>query len=173
MVAFLNKSEGSENFHQIIDFLTISHIKYALIENPTIYTSLIQQFWETTSASTSENEEMEVTATIDGRVKTSTQASIRRHLKLEDADGISSLPNTKIFKQLALMGPKKTDWEQFSSNIATSIICLATNSTFNFSKMIFEGDALTKGWVVINVEGIEETLVKHCWVEHKLELVYE
>ncbi|GJS54129.1 hypothetical protein Tco_0627491 [Tanacetum coccineum] len=28
---------------------------------------------------------------------------IRRHLKLEDADGISSLPNTKIFEQLALM----------------------------------------------------------------------
>ncbi|GJR88921.1 hypothetical protein Tco_0212932, partial [Tanacetum coccineum] len=87
-----------------------------------------------------------------------------------DADGISSLPNTKIFKQLALMGyasnydkvtfqrgrffpqwrflihtilhclsPKKTAWEQFSSNIATAIICLATNRTFNFSKMIFEG----------------------------------
>ncbi|GJX40360.1 hypothetical protein Tco_0255350 [Tanacetum coccineum] len=35
--------------------------------------------------------------------------------------------------------PKKTAWEQFSSNIATAIICLATNRTFNFSKMIFEG----------------------------------
>ncbi|GJR11084.1 putative ribonuclease H-like domain-containing protein [Tanacetum coccineum] len=31
-------------------------------------------------------------------------ASLRRHLKLEDADGISSLPNTEIFEQLALMG---------------------------------------------------------------------
>ncbi|GJW61297.1 retrovirus-related pol polyprotein from transposon TNT 1-94 [Tanacetum coccineum] len=131
--------EGSEDFHQIIDFLTISHIKYALTENPTIYTSLIQQFWETASASTSENEEMELIATIDGRVKAITQASIRRHLKLEDADGIDSLPNTEIFEQLALMGPKKIAWEQFSSNIATVIICLATNRTFNFSKMIFEG----------------------------------
>ncbi|GJR43553.1 hypothetical protein Tco_1311656 [Tanacetum coccineum] len=170
MVAFLNKSEGSEDFHQIIDFLNISHIKYALTENPTIYTSLIQQFWETASASTSENEEMEITATIDGRVKTITEASIRRHLKLEDSDGIPTLPNAKIFEQLALMGyasdsdkltfqkghfspqwrflihtilhclsPKKTAWEQFSSNIATAIICLATNRTFNFSKMIFEG----------------------------------
>ncbi|GKA59394.1 hypothetical protein Tco_0758707 [Tanacetum coccineum] len=61
-------------------------------------------FWETASASTSENEEIEITVTIDGRVKTITEASIRRHLKLEDADGISSLPNTKIFEQLALMG---------------------------------------------------------------------
>ncbi|GJW97529.1 hypothetical protein Tco_0179337 [Tanacetum coccineum] len=112
MVSFLNKSEGSEGFQQI--------------------------FCQTASASTSKNEEMEITATIDGRIKTITEASIRIHLKLEDSDGISSLPNTEIFKQLALMGPKKTPWEQFSSNIATAIICLATNRNFNFSKMIFE-----------------------------------
>nr|GEW91064.1 glutamic acid-rich protein-like [Tanacetum cinerariifolium] len=97
------------------------------------------------------------------------EASIRRHLKLEDSDGISTLPYTEIFEQLALIGyvsntdkltfqkghfspqwrfliytilhclsPKKASWEQFSSNIATAIICLATNRTFNFSKMIFE-----------------------------------
>ncbi|GKC96758.1 hypothetical protein Tco_1162200, partial [Tanacetum coccineum] len=78
-----------------------------------------------------------------------------RHLKLEDSDGIPTLPNAKNFEQLALMGyasdsdkltfqkghfspqwrflihiilhclsPKKTAWEQFSSNIATTIICL-------------------------------------------------
>ncbi|GJW77626.1 putative ribonuclease H-like domain-containing protein [Tanacetum coccineum] len=69
-------------------------------ENPTIYTSLIQQFWETTSASTSENEEIEITATIDGRVKTITEASIRRHLKLEDSDGIPTLPNAKFFEHI-------------------------------------------------------------------------
>ncbi|GKB52359.1 ribonuclease H-like domain-containing protein, partial [Tanacetum coccineum] len=96
-------------------------------------------FWEITSASTSENEKIKITATIDGRVKTITEASIRRHLKLEDSDGIPTLPNAEIFEQLALMCPKKTAWEQFSSNIATAIISLATNRTFNFSKMIFEG----------------------------------
>ncbi|GJY65041.1 hypothetical protein Tco_0466501 [Tanacetum coccineum] len=89
--------------------------------------------------STSENGEMEITTTIDEKVKTVTEESIRRHFKLEDSDGISTLPNTEIFEQLALMGPKKTSWEQFSSNIATAIICLATNMTFNFSRMIFEG----------------------------------
>ncbi|GJS83616.1 hypothetical protein Tco_0750157 [Tanacetum coccineum] len=170
MVAFLNKSEGSEGFQQIVDFLNTSHIKFDLAENPTIYTLLIQQFWQTASRSTLKDGEVEITATIDGQLKTITEASLRRHLKLEDADGISSLPNTKIFEQLALMGyasdsdkltfqkghfspqwrflihtilhclsPKKTAWEQFSSNIATAIICLATNRTFNFSKMIFEG----------------------------------
>ncbi|GJT12299.1 hypothetical protein Tco_0859341 [Tanacetum coccineum] len=91
-----------------VDFLNSTHIKYALTENPTIYVSLIHQFWQTASASTSENGEMEITATIDGRVKTVTEASIRRHLKLEDSNGISTLPNTKIFEQLALMRVK--DW---------------------------------------------------------------
>ncbi|GJY12914.1 hypothetical protein Tco_0382223 [Tanacetum coccineum] len=170
MVTYLLKPEGSEDFQQIVDFLNTSHIKFALTKNPTIYTSLIQQFWQTASTSTLEDGEVEITATIYGQLNTITEASLRRHLKLEDADGISSLPNTKIFEQLALMGyasdsdkltfqkghfspqwrflihtilhclsPKRTAWEQFSSNIATAIIYLATNKSFNFSKMIFEG----------------------------------
>ncbi|GKC98858.1 hypothetical protein Tco_1169133 [Tanacetum coccineum] len=170
MVTFLKKPEGSAGFHQIVDFLNSTHIKYALTKNPIIYVSLIHRFWQTASASTSENGEMEITTAIDGRVKTVTEASIRRHLKLEYSYGISTLPNTKFFEQLTLMGyvsnsdiltfqkghfspqwmflihtilhclsAKKTAWDQFSSNIATAIICLATNRTFNFSKLIFDG----------------------------------
>ncbi|GKB25360.1 hypothetical protein Tco_0864761, partial [Tanacetum coccineum] len=138
MISYLQKSERSEGFHQIINFLTASHIKYALTENPTIYVSLIEQFWQTATASTLEDGDMGITATIDGKVKVVSEASIRRHLKLEDSDGISTLSTAEIFKQLALIGSKKTAWEQFSSNIATAIICLATNRTFNFSKLIFE-----------------------------------
>ncbi|GKD02441.1 hypothetical protein Tco_1177415 [Tanacetum coccineum] len=143
MVAYLQKSEGSERYHQIIDFLTTSYIRYALTKSPTIYISLIEQFWQTASARTLENGDIEITATIDGKVKVVYEASIRRRLKLEDSDGISTLPTSEIFEQLALMGSKKTAWEQFSSNIATAIICLATNRTFNFSKLIF--DAMGKG----------------------------
>ncbi|GKC85202.1 hypothetical protein Tco_1140919 [Tanacetum coccineum] len=104
MVAYLQKSEGSEGFHQIIDFLTTSHIRYALTESLTIYVSLIEQFWQTASASTLENGDMEIAATIDGKVKVVSEASIRRHLKLEDYDGISTLPTSEIFEQLALIG---------------------------------------------------------------------
>ncbi|GJS74562.1 hypothetical protein Tco_0707403 [Tanacetum coccineum] len=104
MVAYLQKPEGSEAFHQIVDFLNTSHIKYALIENPKIYISLIQQFWGTATARTTDDGEVEITASIDGQVKTITEASLRRHLKLEDSDGITSLPNTEIFEQLALIG---------------------------------------------------------------------
>ncbi|GKE15536.1 hypothetical protein Tco_1423113, partial [Tanacetum coccineum] len=48
--------------------------------------------------------EVEITATINGQLKTITEASLRRHPKLEDADDIRLLPNTEIFEQLALMG---------------------------------------------------------------------
>ncbi|GJS72830.1 hypothetical protein Tco_0705671 [Tanacetum coccineum] len=83
MVAYLQKSEGSEGFHQIIAFLNASHIQYALTENPTIYVSFITQFWRTSTARTSANGKVELTATIDGQVKTITEASLRRHLKLD------------------------------------------------------------------------------------------
>ncbi|GKA61663.1 putative ribonuclease H-like domain-containing protein [Tanacetum coccineum] len=126
-------------------------------------------FWQTATASTLKDGDMGITATIDGKVKVVSEASIRRHLKLEDSDSISTLSTAKVFEQLALMwyvsnsdsltfqkghfspqwkflihtilhclSSKKTAWEQFSSNIATAIICLATNRTFNFSKLIFE-----------------------------------
>ncbi|GJY93343.1 hypothetical protein Tco_0509125 [Tanacetum coccineum] len=102
MVAYLNKSEGSEGFHQIVDFLNHSHIWYALTENPTIYVSLIQQFWQTATASTLDSGEIQITTTIDGKVKIITEASIRRQLKLEDSDGISTLPTTEILNNLLL-----------------------------------------------------------------------
>nr|GEX46864.1 hypothetical protein [Tanacetum cinerariifolium] len=47
---------------------------------------------------------MAITATIDRKVKVLiTEASIRRHLKLEDSKGLSTLLTEEIFEQLALM----------------------------------------------------------------------
>nr|GEU92202.1 hypothetical protein [Tanacetum cinerariifolium] len=62
------------------------------------------KFWQTATASTLDNGEMEITTTIDGKVKVVIKASVRIHLKLEDSDGISTLLTTEIFKQLPLMG---------------------------------------------------------------------
>ncbi|GJU14862.1 hypothetical protein Tco_1142828 [Tanacetum coccineum] len=169
MVAYLVKSESSEGFDEIIDFLTSSHIYYALTKNPIIFVSLIEQFWETVVLSTTEEGLQAISATIDGHEKLITKDSLRRHLKLDDAEGISSLSNEEIFEHLAHMGyvtnsesltffkghfspqwkffihtilhclsSKKTAWDQFSSNIATALICLATSRRFNFSKFIFE-----------------------------------
>ncbi|GJT08248.1 hypothetical protein Tco_0842710 [Tanacetum coccineum] len=88
MAAFLEKSTGSEGFHQVIDFLSQSHISYALTKKPEIYISFIKQFWRTAEASTDTDREVTITAIIDGQSKTITKASLRRHLKLEDHDGV-------------------------------------------------------------------------------------
>ncbi|GJW94961.1 hypothetical protein Tco_0174633 [Tanacetum coccineum] len=104
MVAFLQSNLEVEEFHQIVDFLAGSHIKYALTTNPTIYVYLIEQFWQTITVDTFNDREQQLTVTVDGQTIAITEASVRRHLQLADADGISSLPNTKIFDQLTLMG---------------------------------------------------------------------
>ncbi|GJS93383.1 hypothetical protein Tco_0800351 [Tanacetum coccineum] len=120
------------------------HIKYALTENPPIYKSFIKHFWQTTSASTLEDGEVGITATIDGQLKTlALMGYVSNTDKLTFQKGHFS-PQWRflIHTILHYLSPKKTAWEQFSSNIATAIICLATNRTFKFSKMIF--DAMVK-----------------------------
>ncbi|GJS87398.1 hypothetical protein Tco_0770034 [Tanacetum coccineum] len=84
------------------------------------------------------NGEVQLQALVDGNKIIITEATIRRDLQLEDAKGIDCLPNADIFEQLTLMGAKTTSWNEFSSTIASAIICLATNQKFNFSKYIFE-----------------------------------
>ncbi|GJX58198.1 hypothetical protein Tco_0289588 [Tanacetum coccineum] len=146
MVAFLEKSTGSAGFHQIIDFLNRSHICYALTKKPEVCVSFIKQFWRSAEASTDDNGEVKINATIDGHSLSITEGSLRRHLKLADQDGITSIPTTEIFEQLALMGyhtdsdkltfhsnyrvslpqlalmPQENSWEgQFSSNIAAAV----------------------------------------------------
>ncbi|GJS69979.1 hypothetical protein Tco_0702820 [Tanacetum coccineum] len=114
MVAYLEKLEGSEGFHEIINFLSASHIHYALNASPTIYTSLIEQFWQTAALCTIDDGVLGITATINRKVKiTVSEASIRRHLKLEDSEGISYLPTAEIFKQFALMGSFSSREEVF------------------------------------------------------------
>nr|GEX51275.1 hypothetical protein [Tanacetum cinerariifolium] len=100
MVAFLKKPQGSKDFYQIVDFLNASHIR------------------------TLDNREIKLNATVDGQDKTITEASIRRHLKLADVDGISTLPTTKIFKQLALMGTRirRISIRIPQSNVPSSVV---------------------------------------------------
>ncbi|GJV37128.1 putative ribonuclease H-like domain-containing protein [Tanacetum coccineum] len=87
-------------------------------------------FWQTASASTLENGDIEITTTINGKVKVVSEASIRRHLKLEDSDGISTLPTIDIFMQLALMGVRyyrETEVPQPSSPTQTHVADEATS----------------------------------------------
>ncbi|GKC65585.1 hypothetical protein Tco_1098183, partial [Tanacetum coccineum] len=137
MVAFLSKPEESDGFGQTVDFLNAHPIKYALIVNPTIYTSCIEQFWSTVKTKTV-NGEVQLHALVDGTKIIVTESTIRRDLQLEDVEGVECLPNATIFEELTRMGSKTTAWNKFINTMASVIICLATNQKFNFSKYIFE-----------------------------------
>nr|GFA02429.1 putative ribonuclease H-like domain-containing protein [Tanacetum cinerariifolium] len=75
---------------------------------------------------------------LDGKMIIVNEASIRRNIQLQDAEVTACLPNNTIFKELARMSAKTTAWNEFSSTMASAIICLANNQKFNFSKYIFD-----------------------------------
>ncbi|GJU96666.1 hypothetical protein Tco_1321422 [Tanacetum coccineum] len=109
MVVFLSKLEECKGFEQI-----------ATVKVKTI------------------NGEVQLQALVDGKKIIITESPMRRDLQLEDAEGVDCLSNTTIFEQLTVMSFKTTAWNEFSSTMASAIICLATSQKFNFSKYIFE-----------------------------------
>nr|GEV43075.1 hypothetical protein [Tanacetum cinerariifolium] len=156
MVAILTKSDASEGFDQILDFLNGSYIKYALTVNPHIYVSCIKQFWNTIAVKQSANV-TRLQALVDKKKVLISKAVIRDVLRLDDAEGVDCLPNEEIFTGLARMGyekpstkltfykalfsiqwkflihtilqslsAKRTSWNEFSSAMASAIICLST-----------------------------------------------
>nr|GEV92221.1 xylulose kinase-1 [Tanacetum cinerariifolium] len=103
MVAYLNKSDASEGFNQIIDFLNGSYIEYALTVNPTIYVSCIKQFWNTVAVKQSKDV-TRLQALVDRKKVVVTEVVIRDALRLDDAEGVDYLPNEEIFTELAHIG---------------------------------------------------------------------
>ncbi|GJR15552.1 hypothetical protein Tco_0798204 [Tanacetum coccineum] len=169
MVACLEKTGGNSKFYEIVDFLTSSLIHHALTVSLTIYISYVEQFWNTASSQTV-NDEKQIHATVDNKAVVVIEVPIKSSLLLNDVDGTACLTNEAIFQNLALMGyegelnkltfqkalfspqwkylihtilhclsSKSTSWNEFSTNIASAVICLATNQKFNFSKLVFDG----------------------------------
>nr|GEY29498.1 retrovirus-related Pol polyprotein from transposon TNT 1-94 [Tanacetum cinerariifolium] len=67
------KTEGNAEFHQIVEFLTSSSIHHALTVIPTIYASIIEQFWNTANSQTI-NYEKQIHATVDGKTVVITES---------------------------------------------------------------------------------------------------
>ncbi|GKB35586.1 hypothetical protein Tco_0880528 [Tanacetum coccineum] len=104
MVAFLKKPTKSVGFTEIVDFFKGTSLTYALTHNPTIYDSLVKQFWQTITVRTIANGIQELVASIDNKEYTITEASVRSKLQLADATGISNLLDAEIYKGLATLG---------------------------------------------------------------------
>ncbi|GJV73050.1 hypothetical protein Tco_1493045 [Tanacetum coccineum] len=169
MVAFLSKLAKSDGFEQIMDFLNAQPIRYALTVNPTIYISCIEQFWSTSVVKTINGEVQlhalvdgkkiiisEASVRRDLKLEDEEgidclpNSTIFEQLALMGYEKISQKltfykpffsPQWKflIHTILQCLSPKTTAWNEFSSTMASAIICLATNQKFNFSKFIFEG----------------------------------
>ncbi|GJQ92038.1 hypothetical protein Tco_0003177 [Tanacetum coccineum] len=139
MVAYMEKTDGNTNFHEIINFLTRSSIQYALTVSLVVSTTFVEQFWMSVKSKIINNVRY-ITAKVAGKPVNISEASIRSDLLFDDDDGIDSLHNQAIFDVIQLMGSKSTYWDQIPTNIATTMICLATNQKYNFSKLIFDGN---------------------------------
>nr|GFA05303.1 glutamic acid-rich protein-like [Tanacetum cinerariifolium] len=133
MVAILKKSDAAEGFEQIIDFLSGSYINHALTVNPHVYISCIKQFWNTAVVKRSGDVTM-LQALVDKKRIVITEEVVCEILQFNDAEGVICLPNEEIFAGLARMGYEKpTSWNEFSSAMASALICLSSGQRFNFS----------------------------------------
>ncbi|GJU60730.1 hypothetical protein Tco_1238496 [Tanacetum coccineum] len=117
-VGFLRKPNESAGFAEIVDFLRGSNLRYALTANPTIYDSLVKQFWQSAIASTKADGSLEISATIDTIRYTISEASIKDSLQLDDATRITMLPNDDLFAGMGQIGYPTdgtfTFWKSFS-----------------------------------------------------------
>ncbi|GJR73152.1 retrovirus-related pol polyprotein from transposon TNT 1-94 [Tanacetum coccineum] len=83
MVAYLEKSEGNAEFHDIIDFLKRSSIHHALTVSPVVSTTFVEQFW-TSAKSKTINNVRHITAKVAGK-SVSISSIIRSDLLFDDA----------------------------------------------------------------------------------------
>nr|GEV80025.1 hypothetical protein [Tanacetum cinerariifolium] len=81
MVSILEKTEHNTDYHQIVNFLEASYIRIKTTD-----------------------QETKIIATVYGKPQTISESSLRRHLKLNDEEGISSLLDAEIFENLSQMG---------------------------------------------------------------------
>ncbi|GJR67119.1 hypothetical protein Tco_0013184 [Tanacetum coccineum] len=139
-VGYLQKPTGSDDYHQILDFLRASHIRSSAI-----------------------------LATIDETLYTITEDSVRSQLQLADDGGIDDLPIAEIYSGMDNLGyvtegkltfyknkfspqwrflvhtilhclsTKSGSWDQFGSSLAVALICLSDGRKFNWSSYIFKG----------------------------------
>ncbi|GJT17503.1 ribonuclease H-like domain-containing protein [Tanacetum coccineum] len=144
-VGYLQKPTGSDDYHQILDFLRASHIRSPELGPPAIL------------------------ATIDETPYTITEDSVRSQLQLADDGGIDDLPIAEIYSGMDNLGyvtkgkltfyknkfspqwrflvhtilhclsTKSGSWDQFGSSLVVALICLSDGRKFNWSSYIFKG----------------------------------
>nr|GEX67835.1 hypothetical protein [Tanacetum cinerariifolium]GEX71540.1 hypothetical protein [Tanacetum cinerariifolium] len=130
MIACLTKSDASEGFDQIIDFLNASSIKYALtltrkkviITKATVREAL--RLDDTESIDCLPNEEIFTELSSMGYEKPSTKLTFYKAF-------FSLHWKFLIHTILQCMSAKRTSWNEFSYSMASAVICLSTGKGFS------------------------------------------
>nr|GFA65195.1 hypothetical protein [Tanacetum cinerariifolium] len=99
MIAILEKSDASEGFEQIIDFLSGSYINHAHTVNPHVYISCIKQFWNTAVVKRS-GDVTRLQALVDKKRIVITEEVVREILQLNDVEGQRFSFSKYIFESL-------------------------------------------------------------------------
>nr|GEW43027.1 hypothetical protein [Tanacetum cinerariifolium] len=158
----------SDGFEKIVDFINANPIKYALTVSLTIYTLCIKQFWTSAKVKTVNEDVRLQSLVDGKKVivnEASIRRDLRLDdakgtACLPNAAIFEELarmgyekPSQKLTFYKAFFSPqwnflihtilqclsvKTTAWNEFSSTIASVIICLANNKKFNFSKYILD-----------------------------------
>nr|GEV73473.1 hypothetical protein [Tanacetum cinerariifolium] len=170
MIAYLTKFDANKGFNQIIDFLNGSSIKYALTVNPNIYVSCIKQFWTTVAVkkvnditrlqALVDKKKVAVTeATIRDVLRLDDAKGVEC---LPNEEIFAELPRMgyeKPFTKLTFykafflsqwkflihtilqcMSAKRTSLNEFSSSMASAVICLSSGKGFSrVETPLFEG----------------------------------
>nr|GFA12848.1 hypothetical protein [Tanacetum cinerariifolium] len=136
MIAILEKYEHNANFHQIVDFVEASHLRIETTEEGTKILATVDGKPRTISESSIQRN---LKLKDEARISSLPDAELFENLTLM---GYNILPNQKFSFQkgqfshqwkylihtiMQCLSPKSTGFNEFSSNIATALVSLATN----------------------------------------------
>ncbi|KAI3813245.1 hypothetical protein L1987_17964 [Smallanthus sonchifolius] len=138
LTAYLTKGKKSDGFDDMIDFLCRSKIHHALTVNPTIYIPHMEDFWNiavySTAVYSTEQGISQIKAKVDGKDIIISEATLRKHLQLQDEGAAISYSKEEYMRTF-----KRSGWHQVSSALASVIHGMITEQGFNFAHLIFEG----------------------------------
>nr|GFB75760.1 hypothetical protein [Tanacetum cinerariifolium] len=165
MVAILEKSDAAKGFKQIIHFLSGSYINHALTVNPHVYISYIKQFWNTAVVQRSgdvtrlqalvDKKKIVISKEVVREILQLNDAESVICLSNEEIfAGLARMGYEKLSTKLTFykaffstqwkffihtilhsLSAKRTSWNEFSSAMASALICLSSGQRFNFSKV--------------------------------------
>nr|GEZ79929.1 hypothetical protein [Tanacetum cinerariifolium] len=148
MVLILEKGEHNTDFHPMVDFLEASPLRIETTKEGTKILATVDSIVRTVSESSLRHnlklrDEEGISSLPDAELfenLTLMGYNISSNQKFTFQKGqFSHQWKYLIHTIMQCLSPKSTGFNEFSSNIATALVCLATNRTYNFSKMIFDG----------------------------------